>query len=177
MVKSVVLYFPEADMPIDQFTRAYFALHKVLDDASLELGLGRRAAVVLMILSEAPNGQKRTKEVVETFQDWFVSARNTAAKDVSIAKGELFQKDLIVARHGIRNIQLTTNGTNRAAELIAAIERRLENLVATHQDLQIIGDALSAIKPKKAERARSSIDLPKKPISSARPKRNAKHSA
>lgn len=94
-------------MPIDQFTRAYFAMNKVLEDASRRLSLGKRAAVVLLILSDAENGQKRTKEVVETFQKWFVSAVHTAAKDVSIAKGELFQKDLIVARHGIRNIELT----------------------------------------------------------------------
>jgi hypothetical protein len=164
-------------MPIDKLMRAYFALHKVLDEASQDLGLGKRAAVVLMILSTAPKGQKRTKDVVQTFQEWFVSARNTAAKDVSIAKGELFEKDFIVARHGIRNIELTINGTNRAAELIAEIERRLESLVADQKDLQIIGDGLSAIKPKKPGKALSSIDLPKKPISSARPKRNAKRSA
>lgn len=164
-------------MPIEQFTRAFFAMNKVLDDASRELGLGKRAAVVLLILSDATNGQKRTKEVVATFQEWFVSAVNTAAKDVSIAKGELFDRDLIVARHGIRNIQLTSDGWNRAAELISAIERQLENLVTAQQDLVLVRQALSAIQPKKPGKALSSMNLPKKPTEPVKPRGSAKHLA
>lgn len=158
-------------MPIDDFTRAYFAMNKALEDASRGVGLGKRSAVVLLILSDAANGQKRTKEVVETFQKWFVSAMHTAAKDVSIAKGELFVKDLIVARHGIRNIALTEEGRGRTDELIAAIKRELGKLVTSQSDLLLIGQALAAIEPEKPKKALSSIVLPKKkPVESSRAK-------
>jgi hypothetical protein len=157
-------------MPITQFTRAYYAMNKVLEDVSRNLSLGQRAAVVLLILSDAEDGQMRTKELVETFQRWFVSGENTAAKDVSIAKGELFQKDLILARHGIRNIELTEAGKERAAELVGAIERSLEKLVDGQQDLVLIQEALSTIKPKLPEKALSSVGVNKKPVDSVRPK-------
>jgi len=144
-------------MPIDQFTRAFYAMNKVLEEASQTLQLSKRAAVVLLILSDAEKGEMRTKDLVETFQRWFVSASHTAAKDVSIAKGELFQRDLIMARGGIRNIELTAQGRDQAAGLVAAIERALENLVAGQKDLLLIQAALSTIKPK----------MPPKPLTPA----------
>jgi hypothetical protein len=154
-------------MPIAQFTRAYYAMNKVQEDASQALGLGKRAAVVLLILSETDKGRMPTKDLVATFQKWFVSAENTAAKDVSIAKGELFDKDLIMARHGIRNIELTERGSEVATELAGEIERALKNLVERQQDLFVIEGALTAIKPKMPEKALSSLGVTKKPMNSA----------
>jgi hypothetical protein len=154
-------------MPIAQFTRAFYAMNKVLEEVSRDHILGQRAAVVLLILSETDKGQMRTKELVATFQKWFVSGENTAAKDVSIAKGELFQKDLIMARHGIRNVELTEQGVELAAALASAIELALKKLVDGQQDLFIIQEALSTIKPKMPEKALSSVGVNKKPMDSA----------
>jgi hypothetical protein len=154
-------------MPIDQFTRAYYAMNKVLDEVSRSVSLGQRATVVLLILSDADKGQMRTKELVATFQGWFVSGENTAAKDVSIAKGELFDKDLIMARHGIRNVELTEQGAQLATELIAKIEAALENLVDGHRDLVLIQQALSTMKPKPPAKALSSVGVKKKPMDTA----------
>jgi hypothetical protein len=157
-------------VPIAQFTRAYFAMNKVLDDASQSLGLGKRAAVVVLILLEADNGQMRTKDVVERFQAWYVSGANTAAKDVSIAKGELFEKDLIVARHGIRNIELTSTGRLLAANLVTEIEGELQSLVDNQADLVLIAQALRDLRPSKPEEALSEIKVPRRPAGSVRGK-------
>lgn len=142
-------------MPIAQFTRAFYAMNKVLEDASRELGLGQRAAIVLLILHESDGGPVKTTDLVDTFRKWFVSSENTAAKDVSIAKGELFEKDFVVARRGIHNIQLTDEGRTNAHKLISAIERALDALVADRRDLSLLAAALSTIK------------LPRKPVRSS----------
>jgi hypothetical protein len=162
-------------MPIDQFTRAYFAMNKVLEDASQKLSLSKRAAVVLLILADRPNGEIGTKDLVETFQKWYVSTENTAAKDVSIAKGELFKDDLIMARHGIRNIELTENGRERVLKLVGMIEQALKTVVDGHQDLLLLKEALSTIKPKMPEKALSSVGVTKKHVDSSRNKAGLRH--
>jgi hypothetical protein len=161
-------------MPIAQFTRAYYAMNKVLEDASQALGLGKRAAVVLLILSETEEGRMPTRDLVATFQKWFVSAAHTAAKDASIAKGELFQKDLIMARGGIRNVELTERGRDLALQLTGEIERSVKHLVDGQQDLFLIEEALSTIKPKMPEKALSSIGVTKKPVESVRQRKDAR---
>jgi hypothetical protein len=164
-------------MPIAQFARAFYAMNKVLETASQKLSLGKRDAVVLLILADQPDGEMRTKDIVETFQRWFVSEQNTAAKDVSIAKGELFKDDLIMARRGIRNVQLTEKGREKADKLIAMIEHELSTVVDRQRDLVLIQEALSTIKPKMPEKALSSIGVSKKPADSAKGKPRARQDA
>jgi len=112
-------------MSIVEFTRAYYAMNKMLEDASSDQNLSKRAAVVLLILGDGAAHGMKTSDLVETFQTWYVSTGNTAAKDVSIAKGELFKLDLVEARHGIRNIQLTDEGRKRAGRLVETMEHAL----------------------------------------------------
>jgi hypothetical protein len=79
----------------------------------------------------------------------------------------LFDKDLIMARHGIRNVELTEQGAQMATKLIAKIEAALENLVDGHRDLVLIQQALSTMKPKPPEKALSSVGVNKKPMDTA----------
>lgn len=150
-------------MPIGEFTRAYYAMNRVLEDASSSLQLSKRAAVVLLILYETVDCRMRTSELVRTFQTWDVSKKNSAAKDVAIAKGELFGQDFVMARGGIRNVQLTDEGRGKAEQLIAAIEKALRRVV----DGPDKGTSLLRL-------ALSSIEIPKKPVASAELKEYAR---
>ena len=149
-------------MPIGEFTRAFFAMNSVLEDASHGLGLSKRAAVVLLILYESSDGRMKTAELVRTLQAWKVSTGNTVSKDVSIAKGELFEQDLVIARGGIRNIELTAAGRQKAESLIEAIGDAMNKAAA--------GDDATSLLWRVCE----TVPVPRKPMNSAEIERLAK---
>jgi hypothetical protein len=145
-------------MPIADFTRAYYAMNKVLDDASTKAGLSKRAAVLLLILHDAPD-RMETADLVRNFESWNVSTSRTAAKDVSIAKGELFQNDLVAARGGIRNIEVTEKGRRRASDLVSAIEQALRDMLDRDSENSLLAKLMLETVPR----------IPRKPVGSARP--------
>lgn len=149
-------------MPIAEFTRAFYAMNRVLEDASYKVRLSKRAAVVLLILFETDDGRMKTADLVRTLQTWNVSTGSTVSKDVSIAKHELFDRDLVMARGGIRNVELTDLGRQRALELVGAIGEALHKLVTNQDSTSLL------------RRVSESVEIPKKPVNSAELKRLAK---
>jgi len=51
-------------MPIAEFTRAFYAMNRVLEDASYKVRLSKRAAGVLLILFETDDGRMKTADLV-----------------------------------------------------------------------------------------------------------------
>lgn len=140
-------------------------MNRAFEDAVQSVGLSKRGALALVILSDA-SGAMSTADLVTGMQEWLVSSEPSAARDVSLAKSELFEDDLIIARHGIRNIELTAKGIQALDDLRLSVERYLIRLSEKQIDPALVDPALRSIR-KGPGRAQTNKTPERKPAVSA----------
>jgi hypothetical protein len=140
----------ESPVILLKFVHLYLS---ILEEASRNAGLSKREATMLILLRGTEHNSLTTNELGQLFHDWGVSSNATAAKDVSIAKKELFRTGLVIASGSTKNVALTAAGQVAADNLQSAIREGLHragqksgigDLVPILQSLQLPGKPVDA---------------------------------
>lgn len=117
------------NVAITQLARMNFAINSILEKASMGVGLSKRAAIALALLSAGGTAVEGLIVSNQALQEQFVrlniSSELSVKKDVSTVKGELLQKQYIEIRGKVSQFGLTQQGR----EAITAMSRILEACV------------------------------------------------
>jgi hypothetical protein len=128
-------------MAVEEFARLYYAMSRILEDASDSLQLSKRAGIVLWLLSESDKNELDNQSLVRNFGLWQVStSRDGASRDVSLANGELANRGWIVIKRGPYRVVLTSDGIKAAEAFLAHVADAVRQLPPPLRDL--LGHAL-----------------------------------
>ena len=111
-------------MPVEEFSRLYYAMGRVLEDATAKLGLSKKTGIVLWLLSQGDAQGIENRDLVNRFSAWHVSKTpQGASRDVSLANAELDRKGLITIRRNPYRICLSALGTDVSRQLSSALKQ------------------------------------------------------
>lgn len=121
-------------MPIEEFARLYYAMSRVLEEATEPLGVSKRAGIVLLLLSQAPDGSLLNSDLVRKFGAWQLSkTREGASRDVSKANEELDSKGWISIHRGPYRVEITSEGQSAAKAVNDGIGAALARVTVSPQ--------------------------------------------
>jgi hypothetical protein len=116
-------------MDVTEFARVFYAVNLILEDASAGVGLSKRAALALVLISTKATVNNR--DLQQQFVKNNISTDKSAQKDSSTAKSELLDKGYIAIRNNVSVFAITDSGKQAVSTINTAVGDGIEKLGPT----------------------------------------------
>ncbi len=133
-------------MAATELARMLFATNAVLDKAASAIGLSKRAALALAIMSQEgrEGGALSNQELQDRFVQHKISTELSAKKDASAAKGELLKAKHIEIQGRVAVFAMTEQGKATLKHMYEVMTRVIDDIGLADEERSVLRQLVAA---------------------------------
>jgi hypothetical protein len=130
-------------MAATELARIVFAANTILERASSAIGLSKRGALALVVMTtDGKDGVMGNQRLQNRFVHYNISSEASAKKDASAAKSELLKVRFIEIRERMSNFVITDVGHSALGKMQDEMARAMDDLRLSDKEREVFREAV-----------------------------------